>query len=153
MLEKLVRGVTKRVTRIDEGMGIGLGLIHLDLFAQDSTVSNDASVVSLFKFGNFKALLTGDAPANILVKYPIESINYIKVPHHGAKTGLTQALLELLSPQLAVISVGKNSYGHPTPEILSLLKENNIKVLRTDEVGNIEVVSDGKGWKVENTPK
>jgi competence protein ComEC len=147
-LEKLVGGDTKRVTKFEEGTHLRVGLIYLDLFTQETSVTNDASIVSELIYGNFKALFTGDATAQVLEKYPLEPVNYIKVPHHGAKTGLTQVLLELLSPKVAVISVGKNGYGHPTPEILSLLKENNIQVLRTDEVGNVEVISDGKGWWV-----
>ena len=71
-------------------------------------------------------------------------VDYIKVPHHGSKNGLTESLLNAVEPELAVISVGKNSYGHPHKEILKLLEDNNIRVLRTDELGDVVVVTDGE---------
>jgi len=64
------------------------------------------------------------------------------------KTGMTAEWLGLISPQLAVISVGKNNYGHPAEETLKILRELDIKVLRTDVEGDIEVVSDGVKWWV-----
>ncbi|MBU0569553.1 MBL fold metallo-hydrolase, partial [Patescibacteria group bacterium] len=70
-------------------------------------------------------------------------VEYIKIPHHGSKNGLTQELLEASNPEVAVISVGKNSYGHPHKETLDLLARCNLQVFRTDEVGDVEVVSDG----------
>ena len=74
-------------------------------------------------------------------------VNYLKVPHHGSKNGLTKELLETIKPEVAVISVGKNnSYGHPHEETLKLLRDKDIKILRTDEKGDIEVVNDGKKW-------
>jgi len=45
-----------------------------------------------------------------------------------------------VKPKLAVISVGKNSFGHPTPEVLARLKAVGAKVLRTDEIGTVEVI-------------
>jgi competence protein ComEC len=57
--------------------------------------------------------------------------------------------LKATTPDIAIISVGKNSYGHPHQEILDMLKSSNIKTLRTDEVGNIEVITDGKSWFVK----
>lgn len=53
-------------------------------------------------------------------------------------------------PALAIISVGKNTYGYPAKETLSLLKERKIKILRTDQEGDIEIVSDGVSWAVIN---
>ena len=57
--------------------------------------------------------------------------------------------LDATSPEIAVISVGKNNrYGHPHEEILKLLSEQGTKLLRTDEVGDVEIVTDGKDWWV-----
>ena len=62
---------------------------------------------------------------------------------------MTREWLEVVRPQLAIISVGKrNSYGHPTPEVLKLLSDQGIKMLRTDQDGTVEVVSDGKSYWV-----
>jgi competence protein ComEC len=70
----------------------------------------------------------------------------LQVPHHGSRTGLERELLEVLAPQMAIISVGKNNYGHPSKEIVKLLGVQDIKLLRTDMNGNIEIVSDGRRW-------
>jgi beta-lactamase superfamily II metal-dependent hydrolase len=52
---------------------------------------------------------------------------------------------------LAVISVGKNSYGHPAAETITRLKAKGLDVLRTDQSGDIEVTSDGTGWSVNTS--
>lgn len=53
-----------------------------------------------------------------------------------------------MHPDLTIISVGKNTYGHPAATVLSLLKELRIPLLRTDQKGDIEIVSDGKTWQI-----
>ena len=78
-------------------------------------------------------------------------MEYIKVPHHGSKNGLNQGLLDAVKPELAVISVGENNrFGHPSSEVLNMLKEAKVEVLRTDEQGDVEVITNGVGWWVSN---
>lgn len=120
---------------------------------------NDFSVNLLLSFGEFDALLTGDISPSASVEvesafsslgFPSKlSVEYIKVPHHGSKNGLTQSLLELVKPKLAVISVGKNSYGHPHKEILDMLSAFGVSVLRTDQGRDVVVVSDGKKFWIK----
>lgn len=110
-----------------------------------SSEDNDYSHLLLFQEENFKALFTGDASPkvlNFIIKTNyigfIKNINLIKIPHHGSKNGLTKKFLEIINPQAAVISVGKNnSYGHPAKEVLEMLKAKKIKIKRTDEEGDI----------------
>lgn len=128
---------------------LGLHTTHQDL--------NDFSLVFKLSYGDFDVLLTGDAEADILKKILTSNsldlgtnpIEVLKVPHHGAKAGFSQEIVSQLKPKLAVISVGKNSYGHPSNKILEILRDYDIKILRTDEDGEIEVVSDGKKWWVK----
>ena len=118
-----------------------------------------ANVVSLIKFKNFSALLTGDSQREELKEALRLSANWriaqgkisiLQVPHHGSKTGLTEELLNQANPKLAVISVGQmNKYGHPATEIIELLKNKGIKILRTDEHGEIEISTDGLTWAVK----
>jgi competence protein ComEC len=68
----------------------------------------------------------------------------IKVGHHGTKTLSSAAFLKAVAPKHAFISVGKNSYGHPTSEVLSALKKVKATVYRTDLNGTVLAVSDGK---------
>lgn len=114
---------------------------------------NDYSLVFWLRYGSFDALFTGDADMRVENKYrgsklSVDGIEVLKVPHHGSKTGMSEAYIDWIKPKLAVISVGKNSYGHPAQKILTMLANKGVRVLRTDQEGDIEVVSDGKGWKV-----
>ena len=134
-----------------KGTRVGLGKMYLDMVspeeAKNEAESNDNSLVIDLKYGNFEALLTGDAPKEILntisVKVPLE---YIKLSHHGSKTGTDAFTLDNFMPKLAIISVGKNNYGHPNEEVINLLKERKIKTFRTDETGDIEILSDGSSF-------
>ena len=93
-------------------------------------------------------LLTGDIPPDVSDRLAVESsikgVDYIKVPHHGSKSALSERFYNLVRPQIAVISVGKNSYGQPSNEVIKLLTDMEIKVLRTDEMGDIVIETDGK---------
>jgi competence protein ComEC len=115
---------------------------------------NEFSIVARLSFGNFDALFTGDiipkTIEEILKKEVLKDVDYIKVPHHGSKNGLTLDLLEATNPEVAVISVGKNNrFGHPHLEVISLLESRGVEIFRTDEMGDIEVSTDGKVWEIE----
>lgn len=117
--------------------------------------ANDFSVVAILSLGKFDALLTGDMGPKIsdmiakklATQTPAHGLEYIKIPHHGSKNGISEKLLDVNDFKIAVISVGaKNSYGHPHKEILDMLTSRDIDTLRTDLNGNIVVVSDGKSF-------
>ena len=75
----------------------------------------------------------------------------LKVAHHGSKTSSSEEFIAEVSPEIAVISVGKeNKYGHPHPESLDTLEKYGIRVLRTDENGDIKIISNGKNYEVPN---
>jgi competence protein ComEC len=76
----------------------------------------------------------------------------LKAPHHGGNTSSSEPFLEAVAPQVAVISVGaENRFGHPAAEVLERYAALGIPVLRTDEVGSIEFVTDGQQIWVETT--
>ena len=137
------------VVAVYSGDEIKLGKMKFDVIwperGFESKELNETAIVGKLSFGDFDALLTSDAG---LIALPV-SADVLKVPHHGSKYGMTREWLEVVRPQLAIISVGKrNSYGHPTPEVLKLLSDQGIKMLRTDQDGTVEVVSDGKSYWV-----
>lgn len=112
---------------------------------------NDFAVSGDLNFDKFDMLLTADADSRIelaeMATGLLKEVEVLKVPHHGSKTGMLPEWLDMISPKLAVISVGKkNRYGHPHQDALDLLKSHNIKILRTDQSGDIEIVSDGRKW-------
>lgn len=118
-----------------------------------------ASLETLIKYGNFSVLLTGDSQAAELQEavdnglIPKDGVKILQVPHHGSKTGLNPAVIEALNPKIAVISVGKNKYGHPSQEVLKLLNDHKVKILRTDQKGDIEIISDGKEIEIKTKTK
>ena len=131
-----------------QGDALGSGVLGASIVGD----LNDYSVVFWLRYGNFDALFPGDADTHVEEKYRGVSladgtIELLKVPHHGSKTGMSETYLDWLKPQLAVISVGKNSYGHPAKEVLATLAARAIQAKRTDEEGDIEIISDGKEWE------
>ena len=61
----------------------------------------------------------------------------LKVSHHGSRNGTSTALLERIRPMEAVISVGRNNYGHPSPAVLTRLKRAGIRIWRTDQAATV----------------
>jgi len=105
---------------------------------------NERSVVLLLLEDNKKILLSGDtgdqAESEMLKEGVLQDIDILKVGHHGSKYASTTEFLEMIKPELAVISVGsKNTYGHPTPETLDRLSKVGAVVRRTDEEGTINL--------------
>ncbi|MBI1982391.1 MAG: MBL fold metallo-hydrolase [Candidatus Levybacteria bacterium] len=110
-----------------------------------------ASLILLVSYGEFDILLTGDSQITGLEEalgvQPLSQLEVFQVAHHGSKTGLSEEVLSEVRPRLAVISVGKNNkYGHPHKEVIEILRDKDIKILRTDLDGEVEIISDGKGW-------
>jgi len=112
--------------------------------------SNDTAVVSKLSYGNSSFLFTGDISSKEEKKTLDLDIkaDVLKVAHHGSKYSTSSEFLEKVSPLVAVIQVGKNSYGHPTSEVLTRLDNSGIKVLRNDLDGEIKIVSDGIDYKI-----
>ena len=166
VLEKEVGSGGTNVIRPYTGQLLRIGLIQLDILNssdeqlpitnfQFSNIVNDMGIVTLLKYGQFKALFTADVENAISDKLSvireIEGVQYIKVNHHGSKNGLSENLLKAFMPTLAVISNGRNNvYGHPHKEILGMLEKYKVKVLRTDQMGNVEVVTDGEKYWLKN---
>ena len=109
--------------------------------------TNADSIVAKLIYGKNSFLFTGDFPTEEDEKIFQSGVNLsariLKVAHHGSKYATSTAFLEQVQPQEAVISVGKNNrYGHPTVEVLNRLKKENIKILRTDQLGDIKYQCD-----------
>ena len=116
--------------------------------------SNNTSIISKLIFGQNSFLFTGDiyqsAEKEILDRGLDVNSDVLKVAHHGSKTSSSEEFITKVSPEIAVISVGKgNSYGHPRQEVLEIFKKFGIKVLRTDLDGDIKIFSDGRKFKVK----
>lgn len=119
----------------------------------DSLSSNDSSIVMRFACGSSFAIFTGDAQSEIQDQIARENrseelkAQIFKIAHHGAQNAFSENLMLAVKPEVAVISVGKNSYGHPSDLVLSKLKKLGINYFRTDQAGTINFVSNSLVWQ------
>lgn len=110
-------------------------------------------------YGSTSFLLTGDIEGNgenaLLEKLQNDNTlpakyNILKVAHHGSKNSTSDEFLERVSPDISIISCGKNNtYGHPHKELLERLQNANSDWIATKDAGAITVLSDGKEVKAE----
>ena len=106
---------------------------------------NDCALVALVDLAGHDALVPGDAEGEVLQEFDLPRCDVVELPHHGSRGGLTDSLIAQLRPELGVISVGTNTYGHPTPEMLDLLAGAGIPCVRTDQRGDVAIWVDGGG--------
>lgn len=114
--------------------------------------TNEQSIGFFLKYGNFLMFSAGDlGSANedlIASQLKVAPIDLLKVSHHGSKNSSSVGFLQKLMPATSVIQVGKNSYGHPSTEVLQALAANQRSVLRNDENGTITYITDGINYRV-----
>ena len=102
---------------------------------------NDGSLAVLFRSGNCDILITGDRSSFgemlLLKQTQLPDLDILVVGHHGSSNATSAELLAATQPEIAVISVGENSYGHPAPEVLERLEQFGCRIYRTDLDGSI----------------
>ncbi len=102
---------------------------------------NNTSIVTLISFGELDFLLTADIEEPVeqeLVQFVRDrSIEIMTVPHHGSNSSSSEAFIDAVRPQLAIIPVGPNTYGHPVRDIVERYHVRDIPTLRTDEEGTL----------------
>ena len=136
------------------GDSLTVGDLHLDVLSPqgcwhgtESDANNDSLVV-MVTLGLDSVLFAAEPeePAQqVLLDADVPLVaDVLKVPHHGAATSLP-AFFVAVDPQLAVVSVGPNDYGHPVPEVLEEIAATGARVLRTDRLGDITVTFDDRG--------
>ncbi|GGJ21260.1 DNA internalization-related competence protein ComEC/Rec2 [Deinococcus roseus] len=102
-----------------------------------SKEDNDNSLVIRLERHTFSTVFLGDLPDPLENKLGVGPLNVLKVAHHGSRHSSNEAFLQEIHPQYAVISSGKNNYGHPHTEVLERLQSMHINMLRTDQLGAI----------------
>lgn len=111
---------------------------------------NLSSIVIRMTYGEQSFLFMGDAEKENEQERSWTKTNVLKIGHHGSNTSSSEEFLKQVSPQIAVISVGKdNTYGHPKQDTIDKLKNMGSAIYRTDKNGTILIMSDGKNNKVE----
>jgi len=150
----VVRLNAKRGMFFDMGDGVVVTVLFPDreVGGEDS---NDSSIIVKVSYVESDFILTGDAPQsveNYLVGLDGEYLDaeVLKLGHHGSKTSTSESFLEIVSPEYAVISAGRdNRYGHPHKEVVDRVEEKGIQVLNTQIDGTIVFLSDGSRVWVE----
>ncbi len=143
------QGVAITVPKAGDVFDIGSATVTVLGPRNLSSESNNNSVVLRIVYGNTSFLLTGDAETeeenSILSSGQTIQSTVLKVAHHGSNSSSGYRFIREVSPQYAVISVGSdNQYGHPTENVLSRLRDADVKTYRTDMQGDITCISDGK---------
>jgi competence protein ComEC len=114
------------------------------LMPRDSTTNaNELSLVVRLDYGEFSALFTGDIGITsekiILENNKDLNCNLLKVAHHGSKYSSDKNFVEAAEPNMSVISVGRNRYGHPSPETIERIADQGSKIYQTVNSGGILV--------------
>ena len=127
--------------------GVGFAVLHPDTtWAEWGADVNEDSIVLRVEFGGFSAIFAGDAglPAEARLRGRVGRADLLKVGHHGSRGASGDAWLDELDPAAAVVSVGRNRYGHPAPEALERLRRHGADIWRTDSEGTVSVTTDGR---------
>ncbi len=114
---------------------------------------HDNTIIFLLKNNSFRGLFTGDinfdVEEKLLKKHKKELLaNILKVSHHGSKNSTSDKFLKAVKPKIAIIEVGKNSYGHPNPQAISRLKSAGASVYTTLNNGAIKIVLKNKNLHI-----
>lgn len=160
MFNQLLENVKKnnnKIIRAEAGQHIQVGCCSLlEILWPNKNPpqdSNDKSVAMIFKYKDFDIYLAGDLGYEIEEEITTgleKSIEVMKLSHHGSRTSTSEKTLTNISPEIGLISLGRNNkFGHPHEEVTNLLKEHNINILRTDLHGTISISSDGSSGRMK----
>lgn len=141
----------------EAGQTIGLSPgVNVEVLAPPASKNkggiNENSIVLKVTHGNVTFLLMGDAGITeemylMSSGYDLKSDVY-KVPHHGSRHSANVSFIYRVMPEVSVIEVGPNKYGHPAPKTLAILKDAGSVIYSTDLNGNVVVTSDGRSFTV-----
>jgi len=107
---------------------------------------NETALVLILKSRGVGVLFAGDigfkTENQLLEKKYNLNVDILKVGHHGSKFSTSEEFLKAVNPKISIIEVGKNSYGHPTKEVLNRLASIKSKIFRTDRDGLVKITTD-----------
>lgn len=132
--------------RLDKNMVIEFIFPEKTLLKYTKSDENNNSLVARLKYKEFIALYAGDIEKEgerALLSKDISS-DILKVPHHGSNSSSTEEFIKAVSAKTSIISVGKNTFGHPSKEVISRLKESSQVIYRTDINGAVSLKTNGK---------
>ncbi len=124
----------------------------VEIFSPDGTAVpkdvNDMSMLALLTCEGQRVLFTGDLSEGGEPDF-IPDADVLKVAHHGSSKGTSARFLEACTPDIAVISVGENNFGHPAEETLDKLEAAGADILTTRDCGAITLTRQNGAWRIE----
>lgn len=134
-----------------KGEQIALGKASLRFLSPDrgtaGTDANEDGMVVELIYGGFEGLFTGDIGTETEKKLlpELEDVDFLKVGHHGSRYSTCQEFLDVVRPELAVVSCSAtNTYGHPSGETIERLEDSGAKIWYTMKEGAVTAETDGK---------
>ena len=148
-----LRSVGTKVSHAYRRQRLLFGALVAQVLSPDTSMAPDLnadSIVLLLKIDGKEVLLTGDltgsneaAVGSVCARGP--PLYLLKVAHHGSRYSTTATFLGETHPHYAVISVGRNSYGHPSSATLKRLKTAGATIYSTQHNGTITVTFSASG--------
>ena len=141
-----------------EGDGMSFGEVEMRFLAPMENASgedvNEEGLVMELRYRTFRGLFTGDigeeTEQDLLQAGALSDIYFLKVAHHGSRYSTCGEFLEVVKPELAVISCSdSNTYGHPSPETVERLEESGARIAYTMKSGAVTVRTDGEKIRAE----
>ncbi|MEG2297306.1 MAG: DNA internalization-related competence protein ComEC/Rec2 [Clostridium sp.] len=165
-LADLARKRGSTVQYMERGQSIQVGKLSLTAIYPGkngiASDKNDQSLVLLAGYGDFSMLLTGDVEDggeqdilhNTDKRILPKRVTVLKAAHHGSASSTGAGFLELVQPEITVLSYGKgNSYGHPSKEVVRRLEKIKTNIWRTAVSGAVHITTDGKKVRVSGFRK
>ena len=145
-IELLATSTRAEVFYLQKGDKIAFGETKIHILHPDERElfedSNAGSLVFLWETKMGNAFFTGDLPSEEEpgLAENLEACTFLKVGHHGSNSSTSEELLDVIKPQVALISCGRNNrYGHPGADLLKRLLEVSCKIYRTDLQGALTI--------------
>ena len=135
---------------------LGPGCFQKDFTSNSRACSqyvNNFSLVIRLKFGQVRLLFTGDlekeGERELLARKVNLKADILKIAHHGSRSSSSEAFLDAVHPQVALISAGyRNRFGFPSKEVIQRLHKRGIRIFRTDLDGAIRIRTDGRHFEI-----
>lgn len=152
------RGVETILARRGQVFNFGDGVTLTVLFpdrAVSSWETNDASIVARLDYGESSFLFTGDASLKTEITMmnlgsDLLDVDVLKAGHHGSRTSTSLPFAEVVTPEISVISAGKdNTYGHPHKEVISILESVGSEIRSTALSGTLKFETDGDIYRIK----
>jgi beta-lactamase superfamily II metal-dependent hydrolase len=145
---------------IDKPQDLAIGGINLNFLEPENSFFearpdnlNNSSIVFKLNFVSTTALYTGDFENEedlLLNSSTTLTADVLKVGHHGSTNANSEGFIKAVDPEFAIISVGKdNKFGHPHYRTLHYLQESGAEIFRTDELGDVVIISDGQKYRLD----